>query len=107
MSNSKYTKPGGKSWTDEAQTTFDELKQSILCNSCLRRFNNRKLTVLCMDFSARGFGYDDCQPANNNILMAMVAQFMSGNGFDFMGKDNKGILHPVAFGSRRTQGNEK
>jgi hypothetical protein len=27
----------------------------------------------------------------------MAAQFMSGNEFDFMGKDNRGILHPVAF----------
>jgi len=24
-----------------------------------------------------------------------------------MGKDDQGILHPKAFGSRRTQGNEK
>jgi hypothetical protein len=103
----EYTKPVGKSWTDEAQTMFVELKQSILCNTCLRRFDHCKLTVLCTDFSAQGFGYVVCQPANNNILMAMVAQFMSGNVFDFMGKDNKGILHPMAFGSRRTQGNEK
>jgi hypothetical protein len=48
----KYTKPVGKSWTDEAQTTFDELKQSILCDRCLRRFDHRKLTDLCTDFSA-------------------------------------------------------
>ncbi len=103
----EYTKPVGKSWTDEAQTTFDELKQSFLCNPCLRRFDHRKLTVLHMDFSAQGFRYVVCQPANDDILIAMVAQFMSGNRFDFMGKDDKGILHPVAFGSSRTQGNEK
>jgi hypothetical protein len=103
----EYTKPVGESWTDEAQTTFDKLKQSILCNPCLRRFDHRKLTVLRTDFSARGFGYVVCQPANNNILTAMAAQFMSGNGFVFMGKDDQGILHPMAFGSRRTQGNEK
>jgi hypothetical protein len=102
----EYTKPVGKSWTDEARTTFYKLKQSILCNPCLRWFNHRKLMVLCMDFSAQGFGYVVCQPANNNILMAMAAQFMSGNGFDFMGKNNKGILHPVAFVLRRSQGNE-
>jgi hypothetical protein len=103
----EYTKPVGESWTDEAQTTFAALKQSILCNPCLRRFDHRKLTVLCTDFSVQGFGYVVCQPANNNILTAMAAQFMSGNGFDFMGKDDRGILHPVAFGLRRTQGNEK
>jgi hypothetical protein len=63
--------------------------------------------VLRTDFSAQGFGYVVCQPADDDISMAMAAQFMSGNGFDFMGKDDRGILHPVAFGSRRTQGNEK
>jgi len=103
----EYNEAVGESWTDEAQTTFDDLKQSILCDPCLRRFDYRKLTVLRTDFSARGFGYVVCQPANDNILTAMAAQFMSGNGFDFMGKENIGILHPVAFGSRRTRGNEK
>jgi hypothetical protein len=98
----EYTEPVGKSWTDEAQTTFDELKQSILCNPCLRWFNHRKLRVLCTEFSAQMVRYVVCQPADNNILTAMAAQFMSGNGFDFMGKNNQGILHPVAFGLRRT-----
>ncbi len=32
---------------------------------------------------------------------------MSGNRFGFMTKDGSGILHPVAFGSRRMHGNEK
>ena len=103
----EYNEAVGESWTDEAQTTFDNLKQSILCDPCLRRFDYRKLTVLRTDFSVRGFGYVVCQPADNNISTAMAAQFMSGNGFDFMGKENIGILHPVAFGSRRTRGNEK
>ena len=32
---------------------------------------------------------------------------MSGNGFHFLTKTNGGVLHPVAFGSRRTRGNKK
>ncbi len=56
----EYTKPVGKSWTDEAQNTFDALKQSILCNPCLRRFDHCKLTVLCTDCSVQGFGYVVC-----------------------------------------------
>jgi hypothetical protein len=37
----------------------------------------------------------------------MTTQYMSGNAFGFMTKDGGGILHPVAFGSCRTHGNEK
>ncbi len=32
---------------------------------------------------------------------------MDGNKFEFMDKSSKGILHPVAFGCRRTRGNKK
>jgi hypothetical protein len=103
----EYTKPVGDHWTDKAQTAFCKLQQSILCDPCLKRFDHSKLTVLCTDFSAIGFGFVLCQPADDDILTAMAAQFMSGNRFDFMGKENAGTLHPVAFGLRRTRGNEK
>jgi hypothetical protein len=63
--------------------------------------------MLRMDFSALRFGYVVCQPGDDDCSLAMAAQYMSGNGFGFMTKDSGGILHPVAFGSRRTHGNEK
>jgi hypothetical protein len=103
----EYTEAVGDMWTAEARRAFDELKQSVLSNPCLRRFDHRKLTVLCTDFSALGFGFVVCQPGDNECSLARTSQYMSGNGFGFMTKDGGGILHPVAFGSRRTRGNEK
>ncbi len=94
-------------WTAEARRAFNELKQSVLSDPCLHRFDHRKLTVLRTDFSALGFGYIVCQPNNNECSLARTSQYMSGNGFGFMTKDGSGILHPVTFGSRRTRGNEK
>jgi hypothetical protein len=103
----EYTEAVGDMWTAEARRAFDELKQSVLSDPCLHRFDHRKLTVLRTDFSALEFGYVVCQPSNNKCSLARTSQYMSGNGFGFMTKDDGGILHPVAFGSRRTRGNEK
>jgi hypothetical protein len=74
---------------------------------CLRRFDPKKLTVLRTDFSAKGFGYVVCQPDDDNASLALALQFMSGNRFHFLTKRNGGALYPVAFGSRRTRGNEQ
>jgi hypothetical protein len=52
-----YTEAVGDLWTPEMQATFNNLRGSILCNLCLRRFNPRKITVLRTDFLAKGFGY--------------------------------------------------
>ena len=103
----EYTEAVGDLWTDETQSTFDDLRNSILCDPCLRRFDPRKLTVLRTDFSAKGFGYVVCQPDDDDASLALSSQFMSGNGFHFLTKANQGTLHPVAFGSRRTRGNER
>jgi hypothetical protein len=96
----EYTEAVGDMWTAEANNAFEELKQSVLCDPCLRRFDHRKLTVLRTDFPALGFGYVVCQPGDDECSLAKAAQYMSSNGFGFMTKDGNGILHPVAFGSR-------
>ncbi len=36
-----------------------------------------------------------------------MTRCMDGGKFKFMGKSSKGILHPIAFGCRRTRGNKK
>jgi hypothetical protein len=102
-----YTKVLGKMWMPEAQITFDDLRGSILGNPYLRQFDPRKLTILRTVFSSKGFGYVVCQPNGNDASLALASQFMSGNGFHFLPKDNECMLHPVAFGSRRTRGNKK
>jgi hypothetical protein len=102
----EYTERVGDLWTSEVQTTFEDLRSLILCNPCLWRFDPRKITILRMDFSAKGFGYVVCQPDDDKTSLALALQFMSGNGFHFLLKTNGGVLYPVAFGSRRTRGNE-
>jgi hypothetical protein len=103
----EYTKDIGDLWTTETQTTFDDLRNSILCDPCLLRFDPNKLTVLCTDFLAEGFGYVVYQADNDETSLALAFQFMSGNGFHFLTKTNGCALYPVEFGSCRTHGNEK
>ena len=100
-----YTEAVGDHWTPTARKTFDDLRNSILCDLCLRRFNPKKLTVLRTDFFAKGFGYLVCQADDDDVSLALVSQFMSGNGFQFLTKTNGGVLYPVAFGSWCTRGN--
>jgi hypothetical protein len=97
-----YTEAVGDLWTPTARKTFDDLRNSILCDPCLRRFNPKKLTVLRTEFSAKGFGYVVCQADDDNVSLALASQFMSGNSFHFLTKTNSGVLYPVAFGSQRT-----
>ncbi len=94
-------------WTSEVQTTFDNLHGLILWDPCLWQFDPRKITILRMDFSAKGFGYVVCQPDDDKTSLALALQFMFGNGFHFLTKTNGGVLYSIAFGSRRTRGNEK
>jgi hypothetical protein len=104
----EYTKPIGDMWMLDVQSTFDSLRNSILEDPCLRRFNPAKLTVLRTDFSSKGFGYVVCQPDNDdNVSLEHVSQFMSGNGFHFLTTTNGRVLHPAAFGGWRAHGNEK
>ena len=102
-----YTEAVGNLWTPAARETFDDLHNSILCDPFLRRFSPTKLTVLLTDFSAKGFGYVVCQADDDDVSLALESQFSLGNGFHFLTKSNVGVLYPVAFGSRRTRGNEK
>jgi hypothetical protein len=94
-------------WSKEAKAVFDKMRQAILDNPCLQRYNHCKLLVLCMDFSAKGFGYVACQPADDNVSLQAMHQCMQGGSFDFMTKDSAALLHPVAFGCRCTHGNKK
>ena len=97
-----FTEAVGNLWTPTAHKTFDDLRNSILCDPCLGRFNPKKLTVLRTDFSAKGFGYVVCQADDDDVSLALACQFMSENGFHFLTKTNGGVLYPVAFGSWHT-----
>jgi hypothetical protein len=51
------------------------MKQAILSNSCLQRFDYRKPVVLPTDFFARGFGYVLLQPRNDDALMTALQDY--------------------------------
>jgi hypothetical protein len=98
----EYTEPVGDMRTPKAHSAFKELKKSVLFNPCLCQFDHHKLTILCTDFSALGFGFVVCQPGDDECSLEMTTQCMSSNGFRFMTEIGKGVLPPVAFRSRQT-----
>ena len=97
----------GKLGTAEAKHAFTDMRHTILSNPCLCRYNHPKLLVLQTNFLAEGFGYAVLQPADDDISLQAMHRCMTGGSFDFMTKDSTVTLYPVAFGCRRTVGNEK
>jgi hypothetical protein len=65
----EYTKTISYMWTLDVQSTFDSLRNFILEDPCLRRFDPAKLTVLRTDFPSKGFGYVVCQPDDDNVSL--------------------------------------
>ena len=102
----EYKEPLGNLWTSDAAATMESLKRALLDDPCLKRFDHRKLLVLMTDFSCKGFGYVACQPGDDDDSQAAMRTFMRGGPCEFLKKGSTIALHPVAFGSRRTRGNE-
>jgi hypothetical protein len=102
-----YSSTLGLAWTSTHQAVFDELRNAILDDPCLKQYDHQKLLILCTDFSADGFGYVTLQPGNDVESLSAMHVRMHGGDFAFMTKDSKAVLHPVAFGCRHTRGNEK
>jgi hypothetical protein len=82
------------------------MKEAILSDPCLLRFDYRKLIVLRTDFSKDGFGFVLCQPASNDATLNAVQEYWDGKGFSFMTKTTSAVLHPVCFGACRSRGNK-
>jgi hypothetical protein len=83
------------------------MQNAILSNPCLWRYDHRKFLVLQTDFSAKGFGYVACQPADNDTSLNVMHKHIQGHSFDFMIKDSTTLLHPVAFGCCHMRWNKK
>ena len=66
----------------------------------------KKRLYLRTDFSAKGFSYAACQPGNDPDSLAAMRREMRGGTCEFMTKGSNLTLRCVAFGSRRTKGNE-
>ncbi len=106
VTNSNYVDPVAPICTDATQWAMDDLRESILADPCLMRFNHNRLVVLRTDFSSAGFGYAICQPGTNKASERAMAAFQVGHDFTLMSKDLSAVLRPEAFGSRRCRGNE-
>ena len=55
----------------------DHLIMAILSDHCLARFDYKKRPCLLTDFSKNGFGYNLCQPADDDASMAVMWREMS------------------------------
>ena len=104
--NHEYTDQVAPIWTDACRRSFDDIRNAILSDPCLARFNHRRLVVLRTDFLSQGFGYVVCQPGTDEASEAAMLAYRSGSDFCFMTKESSAVLRPVAFGGRRSRGNK-
>ena len=70
----EYIDPVAPLWSNAAQCSLDDVKEAILSDPCLMRFNHHQLLVLQTDFSAKDYGFVVCQPGTDDSSeAAMVA----------------------------------
>lgn len=103
----EYTETVAPHWDAAAQSEFDDIRLALLSDPCLKRFDARKRVYLLTDFSKHGFGYCATQPGDDPPSLAAMRREMEGGPCEFMLPPTELQLHPIAFGSRRTRGNEK
>jgi hypothetical protein len=102
----EYTDAVAPHWTTTAQDTLSDVKEAILSDPCLKRFDHHRLIVLRTNFSSHGFGYVVCHSGDNHASTAAMVAYQRGSDFSFMAKSSTAVLHPVAFGAWRCRGNE-
>ncbi len=88
----EYTDPIAQHWRPAAETAWTNLKDAILSDPCIQRFDHRKLVVLRSDFSSLGFGYVFLKPSNNEALVRAARDYRAGKGFSFMTKGSTATL---------------
>ncbi len=71
----KFTEPVALHWTAEAQAALEDVKNAILSDPCLQRFDYRKQIMLRTDFSKNSFGYVLCQLASDKSLLKTVQEY--------------------------------
>jgi hypothetical protein len=85
---------------------MSDIKNAILSDPCILRFDYRKLIMLHTDFSCLGFGWVLCQPGDDIESNKAIDAYRNGKGFSFMTHESLATLRPVCFGGRKTKGNE-
>jgi hypothetical protein len=107
ITKQEYTNPVAQYWSTAAQNSLEGIKNAILSDPCILRFDYRKLIVLQTDFLCLGFGWVLCQPGDNEASNKAVQEYRSGKGFNFMTKDSSAVLRPVCFVLRWSEESRK
>ncbi len=92
INKQEFTDPNAPFWNDAAQASLNDMKNAILADPCILRFDYRKPIVLQTDFSSLGFRWVLCQPGNNEVASKAVQDYRAGKGFSFMTKHSSAIL---------------
>jgi hypothetical protein len=85
---------------------FHKIRDYILSKPILQQANIEKRFYLKTNFSALGLGFLLCQPDNSAESIAAMNREHAGGNCDFELCVSKMRLLPIAFGSRKTKGNE-
>ena len=98
--------PVAQHWTPDAERAWEDLKDAILLDPCIQRFDHRKMVVLRTEFSSLGFGFVLPQPGNDKASVKAAQDYRTGKRFSFMTKVSMEILWPVCFGACKNCGNK-
>jgi hypothetical protein len=96
----------GSEFGEPAIKAFRFIRDYILSKPILQRANIKKRFYLKTDFSALGLGFALCQPDDSPESTAAMNREDAGGECEFEFCMSKMRLLPVAFGSRKTKGNE-
>jgi hypothetical protein len=88
------------------QEAFSDVKEAILSDPCLKRFDHQRFIVLGTNFTSHGFSYVSCQPGDDEASTAGMDAYQCSSDFSFIAKSSTAVLHLVAFGARQCRGNE-
>ena len=75
VTKEEYTDPIARRWTPDTELAWDDLKDAILLNPYIQRFDYRKLVVLRTDFSSLGFGLVLLQPGNDEASVKAAQNY--------------------------------
>ena len=106
VTKQEYTDPSAQHWTHDAERIWEDLKDVILSDPCIQRFDYRKLVVLRTDFSSLGFGYVLLQLGTDEASVKAAHNYRASKGFSFMTKGSTATLRPICFGAQKTCGKE-
>jgi hypothetical protein len=97
----EYTDPIALHWTPDAEHAWNDLKDAIISDPCIQRFDYRKLVIMRTDFSSMGFGYVLLQPGNDKASVKAAQDYRTGKVFSFMTKGSSATLRLFALGHKK------